>query len=266
MKKLLILLALFISVNCYNQTDYIKYINGYFPILITAGHGGTIRDDSIDNRNCSIVQCNSDLNTDKLAVELYTEFMDNDVWPYLLVNDLHRQELDVNRSREEAYADDKVAGIYSRYHNNIEEFIRTNIHSTDYMLILDIHGQSHSHGFIELGYNITHNELELPDLNMNTTSSLHSINDYTLNSLVRGEASLGRYLSDDYKVTPSPKYPVPPLPYFNGGYTTEKYKEYKNVIVIQLELPYEIRKNKTNRMKFVKLLREAVINFYEKIN
>lgn len=255
-----------ISISCNSQTNYIKYINGYFPILITAGHGGTMRSDVIENRNCQVVECNSDLNTDRLAVEIYTEFMNNDIWPHLLVNDLHRQELDVNREREEAYVDEKVAGIYSRYHNNIDNFIRQHIHSKDYILILDIHGQSHDHGFIELGYNITHNELELPDLLMNTTSSLHSIREYNLNQLVRGEVSLGRYLSKEYKVTPSPKYPVPPLPYFNGGYITEKYKEYKNVIIIQLELPYEIRKNKTNRDKFTKLLVESILEFYNKIN
>ena len=269
MKKLLTLILIIFSISIYSQNNYIKHVKGYAPILITAGHGGTIRDENIRNRDCDINECNSDLYTDKLAVELYSEFLAEGIWPHLLVNDLHRQELDVNREPEEACVDDEAAVYYNEYHSKILSFIEQHVFYSDYILILDIHGQSHDHGFIELGYNINHNELQLPNLNMNITSSLHNVKDYNLNQVVRGQFSLGSLYyqnTDDYKITPSPKYPVPPLPYFNGGYTTEKYKEYKNVIVIQIELPFEIRKNKQNRQKFIKTTAKVVDQFYKIIN
>ena len=249
MKQLLLLLTfLFLFSTIKSQSEFITYIEGKDPIIILATHGGNQYTKKITNRDCGKHVCVSDLYTDDLALESNREMKNNLVYPHILVMNLDREEIDLNRPLEEACNDLTCAIVYNKYH----EIIRSIIRSThDKVLILDIHGHGHSHSLIGLGYDIPrHNYTNLLD---NTTpSSLNAVNTDNFDQLIRGLNSFGSYLNSyNYFSTPSIYHPIPPVEYFNGGYITEEYSKYKNVAVIQVELPYYIRKNKKSRSNFL---------------
>ncbi|MCA9386944.1 hypothetical protein KC669_02830 [Candidatus Dojkabacteria bacterium] len=258
MKKLILFLFLFISYLSYSQS-YIEVYNGDLPIIVTCSHGGSIRTTRIDNRNCEIYECNSDLYTNDIGFKI-RKYLDNTC--FFVLNNLHRVELDPNRNVSEACNDADCETYYDMFHYEIENIIR--LFTNQPILILDIHGQAHEHGFIELGYNIDRKDY-YNNINHVANSSVNNYYGKTIEEIVRGKYSLGYYYDRYYDVSPSPKNPIPPTPYFNGGYITEKYSKYKNVIVIQIEIPYSIRKSEQSREEFSKITAKIIKSYYKKL-
>jgi N-formylglutamate amidohydrolase len=61
-------------------------------------------------------------------------------------------------------------------------------------------------------------------------------------------------------------YVKTPKKYFNGGYITEKYKSYPNTVVVQIEIPANIRKNKELRKDFSRKTAKIIKYYYNIIN
>jgi len=254
---------LFLFLSCSSQSEYITYIEGDDPIIILATHGGEKFTNKIKNRDCGKYTCVSDLNTNKLAKESEYYFYKQGLNPHILVMELDRKEIDLNRTIEEACNGLACNLVYNEYHNLIKTII--NKHNKDKILILDLHGHSHSHALIELGYDISRSDYLKDILNI-TPSSLNSINTDDLNSVIRGIESFGTLFNAfEYKSTPSNLYPIPPKKYFNGGYITEYYSKYRNVVVIQLELPYYIRETNSSRYKFLNVFSKISKHYYDKV-
>jgi hypothetical protein len=118
-------------------------------------------------------------------------------------------------------------------------------------LLIDIHGQSHSENWIELGYLLTSTVLnstkDLTNYQSSSINSLASISSYKFNDLIRGEFSLGGIMESRYnlKVVPSPKYLSPNGGnYYSGGFITKEYSSAKKttrINAIQIEAPYLMR-------------------------
>lgn len=119
-------------------------------------------------------------------------------------------------------------------------------------LLIDIHGQSHPEGWIELGYLLSSNELNstssLTDpLKVSSINSLASTSDYPFENLIRGRVSLGGIMDSKYnlKVVPSPKYLSPNGGnYYSGGFITREYslsQKKARINAIQIESPYAYR-------------------------
>lgn len=258
MKKLFILLFLFIVYNCNSQNNYITYIKGKDPIVLIATHGGSQYTTKITNRDCGKHTCVTDLHTDRLLKESVTYFKSVNIYPHILIMELEREEIDLNRKLEEACNDLNCNIIYKQFHSKIDKIIRS---YNKKVLILDIHGHSHRHALIELGYDIKRKDYYK---NLNFVSS--SIDNISNNNeeYIRGYKSMG-FLFElfDYPTTPSNRNTIPPVKYFNGGYITERYKQYNNTAVIQIELPFYIRKNKKERAKFLNTFTKIVSYYYD---
>jgi len=264
MKQLFTFLLLILLFNsCYSQSNYIEYIRGIDPIIVLATHGGNQYTNNITNRDCGKHICVTDLHTDDLARRILLEYLDIGINPHVLIMNLDREEIDLNRPIEEACNDMDCEVLYNTFHNKIKEIIQT--FDNDKVLILDIHGHSHSHALIELGYNIK--RLDYNNTIYNTTpSSLNAVSLNNLDSVIRGMNSLGTYFNAyEYKSAPSNLYPVPPSPYFDGGYITEQYSKYRNVAVIQFELPYYIRETNNSRTKFAKVFTKITKHYYDTV-
>lgn len=258
MKKLLFIIFLFI-ISFLNGQSYIEVYDGSIPVIITCPHGGNIRTLSIDNRDCDTYVCSADLNTIDIGIRI-REYLDNT--PYLIINNLHRTEIDVNRSIVEACNDKECELYYNSFHNQIENTIK--LFENTPILLIDIHGQAHDHGFIELGYNISSSDYA-HNINYIPNSSVNNYCSKDLETIIRGKYSLGYYYDKYYDVSPSPKNPIPPIPYFNGGYIIETYSKYKNVVAIQIEIPYKIRKDAKSRDEFAKNTAKIIKSYYKKI-
>ncbi|WP_298425146.1 T9SS type A sorting domain-containing protein [uncultured Kordia sp.] len=197
--------------------EYIEYIPGNMPIIISAPHGGVKQsgqniggtfypdnDSALPDRNCGTNE--RDDNTEILVREIQQSVFDQTgCYPYIIINNLHRSKLDPNREQNEATCGDADALFYwNAFHNFIDAA------STDVMskwgkgLYIDLHGQSHTVPRIEAGYNIS-----ASDLNNTSTNHLNSVSNSTITNLVsnnlggltqeelvRGPNSLGGIFKD----------------------------------------------------------------------
>jgi hypothetical protein len=192
---------------------------------------------------------------------LYEELNSLNINSSYVINNIHRKVLDCNREKNVAYIDDVAKKNYYKFHSKIEQYITDNIFSDSITLILDIHGHTHKHNYLELGYDISYEKLN-KDVFEIYNSSLQNISN---------EKSLLAILGDIYRLK-SNIIAVPnsnidtPKEYFNGGYITEKYKLYPNTVVIQLEIPSLIRKNKNLRKEFCKVTSTIIKDYYSFLN
>ena len=149
--------------------------------------------------------------------------------PHLVINNLKRNKMDGNRGLAEATFNDKVAiKAYTEYHDLIKDAKKA-IQGRG--LFIDIHGQTHSHGLTELGYQVTKTRLNSGKL-VSAYSSLRYLGKnlpkgVSFDDVVRGKQSLGHFLEQadpSIGVMPSPKNPKPGSRlYFIGGYNTDTY-------------------------------------------
>jgi hypothetical protein len=253
--KTILLLLIAFSLNA-----QVEYYPGYEGIIITISHGGKLKPDYIDNRDCDNLNCNSDLYTYEIGRGVYKEL--EDISPYFISSSLHRSKLDPNRDSSTAYNNFFAKYYYEIFHSRILQSIAEQ--NKDIVLLIDIHGHTHDHGFIELGYNITKNALD-SNVNIVPNSSINNLENTDLYTAIFGNNSFGDNLDDYYKVFPSPKYKTLEGSYFNGGYIVETYSDYDNVVCIQVEIPSDIRKVSRKRNLFIKKLANAIRLFYQKI-
>ncbi|WP_452227045.1 T9SS type A sorting domain-containing protein [Lacinutrix cladophorae] len=186
--------------------NYIEYIHGNLPIIISAPHGGTITSGPLPNRSCGINE--PDDNTAILIRAIQDEiFAQTGGYAHVIINNLNRRKLDPNREVNEATcssntnASDTNNALF--YWNAWHQFIDDASNSVETNwgkgLYIDLHGQSHTTPRIEIGYRISRANLtnSTPNhLNSVTGSTItnlvaDNINNYTQEELVRGANSLG---------------------------------------------------------------------------
>jgi hypothetical protein len=190
-------------------------------------------------------------------------------YPYFVGNRLNRTKLDANREIKEATFGDPVAVSNNRYyHHKIANAIADLVASGAYagVLVIDIHGQSHSHNLTELGYNITGQQLDSDSYALERTSSVKFAAKKIGNShnLIIGNVSLGYFLErESIRCMPSSEnLLISGRSYFHGGYITRAYSS--NVSdVIQIELSRVVRFVTDEEFdKNMRGLARGIVNFH----
>ncbi len=167
--------------------------------------------------------------------------------PYLLINNIHRKYIDLNRSINEGTCDDKGKKYWRKFHNKLKQLILECKQKYSHCLLLDIHGNIKTHNLIELGYGIGMKSIEQHKFKKSSLDNLK--NHYSLKSLIIGQRSLGNYLDDFLDTAPGPilynshliKTKAKDHFYYNGGYVTRTYSEKYLVDAIQIELSKDLR-------------------------
>ncbi|KAI8972460.1 hypothetical protein BDB01DRAFT_839313 [Pilobolus umbonatus] len=225
------------------MTDFVTRIHGQLPIIITAPHGGLLKPDSIPDRVKGTSPLLADMHTMKIATLIGHGLESHyQASPHILLNKISRRKADVNRSREEGAETPEGEEVWDTYHNNLQEIIDSVINQYEHGLLIDIHGQTHTHEQVELGYLLEHaqltsDELEHTILNASSIQSLAKRTSHPISLLMSFGDSL---LSHSIPATPSTVYPVPDeIDYFSGGYTTCHYSN--QLDIIQIEIPKHLR-------------------------
>ena len=197
--------------------EYIEYIPGNLPIIISAPHGGVKQsgqtigsvfypdnDSTLPDRSCGTNE--RDDNTDILIREIQAEiFALTGCYAHVIINNLHRSKLDPNREQSEATCGDTDAiDHWNAWHNFIDQASASVEANWGKGLYIDLHGQSHTIPRIEIGYNITANQLNSGNLNSTTNINRSTIknlvsnnlNNLTHEQLIRGNTSLGEMFQD----------------------------------------------------------------------
>ena len=194
--------------------DYTIFKTGNIPLLIIAPHGGDLKPQWLDDRNCEnskIVQgpiYSRNCTSNRTRIK-YIRFSAR-FWYYQKCIEI---KIDLNRSLETALCKDKSAmPLWMVFHNQIDIFQNEISSSYGRGLIIDLHGQSHPEERIELGYLL--NGSMLRDLEQNATDYSNQVSIKNLISnhpkqtsfqqLLVGENSLGTLLSEqDFAAVPS---------------------------------------------------------------
>ena len=247
--------------NYFGRRDYIEYIPGELPLILASAHGGRLVPNEIPDRSYGVVR--NDLNSLELTLEMRQALIDlTGQAPHVILSHLHRVKLDANREIEEAAQDSPYAEQAWREFHDWVVTARATV-SADFGrgLFFDIHGHGHDIERLELGYLLTSEELNRPDINLNSVEivartsirELGRTSSIPFSQLLRGPTSLGGLFQDEgIPSVPSPAAPGPGGdPYFRGGYNTRRHGSLDDSEVIdgvQIEHHWTgVRDNEGNR-------------------
>jgi len=285
-KLLLILLCLpFVSFSQYtpgntyfDANNYIEYLSGNLPIIISVPHGGYLEPNSIPDRNCSGCVYVRDSYTQELGRNIADAiYQKTSCYPNLIINLLHRKKLDANRSIETAADSNLIAEqAWYEFHSFIDSSKQSIITKYGAGLFIDLHGHSHAIQRIELGYLISKSELQLSDSILNDnyyqdSSSINNLELININSLgfsdlLRGSNSFGTYIENKgYSAIPSysTSAPLSNEDYFSGGYNSWRHGSINSgtIDAIQIEINADIRVNASIREDFADSITLVILDY-----
>lgn len=256
--------------------DYIIFKTGNIPLLIIAPHGGDLKPQWLDDRNCENSKILQDQYTLEIALQIEQELNSLGFQPFLVLSKMHRIKIDLNRSLETALCNDKSAmPLWMVFHNQIDIFRNEISSSYGRGLVIDLHGQSHPEQRIELGYLL--NGSMLRDLEQNATDYSNQVSIKNLISnhpkqtsfqqLLVGENSLGTLLSEqDFAAVPSQsdQAPLESQLFFSGGHNTINYgsRDSGTIDAIQVELNRAgLRAESDDRQRFANVFSNIIIDY-----
>ena len=267
----------FVEQTTFGRLNYIEYVTGDLPIILSAPHGGTQRPTDIPDRTYGSVLADS--NTEDVLRQVSLALIEKTgKRPHRVVCHLHRIKLDANREIVEAAQGSPIAELaWSEYHGFLEEAKRRLLVTSAFGLLIDLHGHAHAAPRLELGYLLTDAELNLSDSTLSQATyagrtsirALASRTTAPFVDLLRGPASLGALMaSRGYSSLPSPADPFPlGDDYFNGGYTTDRHGSRLSgaVDAIQIEANFAgVRDTAANRVAYAQALAESLLTFMER--
>ena len=157
--------------------DYIIFRKGNIPLLLVAPHGGDLKPQWIENRDCEGAVITQDQYTLGIALQIENELRKRAYQPYIVYAKIHRVKVDLNRSLETSYCeDDNSNDLWREFHQQIESYRNEIVQKYNRGLMIDIHGHGHPNQRIELGYLLSSEQLRSLSTNGSLENSLTSIN------------------------------------------------------------------------------------------
>jgi hypothetical protein len=226
----------------FGRNNYIEYIAGDGPIILSAAHGGSLRPSGIPDRNDTT--CGADANTtgDANTRELVLAMQQAiharfGSFPHVVINHLHRIKLDANRPISDAACGSSDAGVaWLEYHTFLDIAKLAVLKQSGKGWYMDMHGHAHAIQRLEIGYDLSATDLRRSDSALDTgtaaedASSISTVSkdetNETFSKLLRGPNSLGAlYAANFFPAVPSLNDPFPQTGqlYFNGGFSTERH-------------------------------------------
>ncbi len=266
----------------FGANNYIEYLAGNLPIILSAPHGGYLIPGSIPDRDCPDCAYLMDTRTQEL-IRALAEAIHNRTgcYPHVIINRLHRRKLDANRDLPEAADGDPIAGqAWAEFQGFIDSAENAVVQTYGKGLYIDLHGHAHAVQRLELGYLLSKSNLQLPGATLNLGNyvakssirrlALQNVNTIDHTGLLRGEYSLGSMLSNrGYPTVPSSTDPFPDEAesYFDGGYNTERHGSWPGGTIdgIQIECNWTgVRDSLPNVVRFADSLSIALLDYLEK--
>ncbi|MCD6172742.1 MAG: hypothetical protein J7J96_03000 [Sulfurimonas sp.] len=251
--------------------NHIRYYKGNIPLILSTPHGGEVTPDDIDDRNSGVFDW--DDYTLELTEDIVNEFfVQTGKTPYVVIGEISRKKVDLNRQRDVAYEDEKAKVIYDEFHHLIQKSEKEIDKKFAKGLYIDIHGQSHPKAYTEFGYLLFNDMLKLEDSHLEdyqNQTSIRTLCRFSSESFLeqlKGPHSLGSLMCNEgYDSIPSMKIPYAiDGNYFEGAFDTIRYGSLQggNISGIQIEFPYKnIRDTKEHRQKCASSFVKSIIKF-----
>jgi len=258
----------------FGRNQYIEYIAGDLPLVISVPHGGDLLPAEIPDREQAVTVA------DTWSIE-YTLAVADAIhqltgrYPHIVINHIQRVKLDANRDMPYGAQDSPAAQqAWREFHDFLDMAEASAVEQCGRGLYLDLHSNGQAGGWIQLGYGIPGSDLTLSNEELDrpghvidsSLRTLSTISGEGLSSLLRGPQSLGGLLADrGYRAVPSNFVPWPSgIVYFDGGYNVFRHgsKNGGGVDGIQVEASVDyVRPEKVE--KFTRVLSEAILTFME---
>jgi len=233
------------GASTFGERDYIEYVVGDLPLILSVPHGGRLVPDEIPDRTRGVRD--SDANTEELARAVAVAVHERTGHhAHVIISHLQRSKLDPNREIVEAAAGNPLAErAWEEYHRFIEQARAAVVAKFGSAFFIDLHGHGHAMQRLELGYLHSTDDLAQDEAVLNApefvaAGSLRLAAARWPGSyveLLRGSVSLGAlFEAEGFRSTPSPSAPEPVVPYFRGGYTVSRHcKAEDHVTGLQIE-------------------------------
>jgi N-formylglutamate amidohydrolase len=255
--------------------QYIEYIAGNLPLIISAPHGGSLNPSELPDRTYGTLD--TDTNTDNLARAVRTAVFNRyGRYPHVIICNVDRQKIDCNREIVEgAQGNTNTILAWNEYHTFLGLAKKAVTDSYGRGLLIDLHGHGHSIQRLEIGYNtdtadLFKTTLSSSDRYDSSVQELGIRTRVTFDQLIRGDLSLGTLMqARGFPSVPSTTYPNQGTSngvsnsYFTGGYIIETYGSKASnsgaINAIQIECNYTgVRDTSTSRANFASALTEAL--------
>ena len=189
----------------WGSNDYIEYIAGDLPIVISAPHGGYLEPPEIPGRTCGD-QVETDDRTQELTREVSAYIRQKTgQCPHVVINKLHRNRLDANRDIGEAACGSPISEqSWREYHAFIDTAGATITTQYGNGLYLDLHSNiDYADRWVELGFLLDSADLARSDATLSLSqykdkSSVKSLA-YTpgiyFPEIIRGGNKFGRIVA-----------------------------------------------------------------------
>lgn len=270
------------GVSYFGRSNYIEYIAGELPVILSAPHGGALKPAEIPNRtNCTTCGWDfstaTDSNTEDLARRIRTEVQNlTGFIPHVTLCRLDREKIDCNRAVVEgAQGNPHAVQAWNEFQNFIIASKTNAVARHGRGFYIDLHGHGHTIQRLELGYLLTSTQLGYSDATLNSTtyenlSSIRTLSQQsplTFPQLLRGAASFGALMAaEGYPSVPSPDMPDPDgNPYFNGGYNTVQHGSRNGGTISGLQIEHNmtgVRDFATNRAAYAQALARTLETFF----
>ncbi|MCK5134459.1 MAG: hypothetical protein KAR19_01630 [Bacteroidales bacterium] len=261
----------------YMLNAYVEYMHGNMPLVISVPHGGYEKPDTIPERDGRFAK-NQDIYTIEIAYEISkTIYKASGLYPYIVINHLHRTRLDANRNiAEAANGNSDAEGVWITYQSHLDSVAYSINKNYGKGLFIDLHGHRHKIERMELGYLLSADELRLDEelLNSGLLNEYCSIRNLlntnnkglSLTELIRGEYSLGAMLCElGQPCMPAMKYEMPNVgePYFSGGYNIMRHGSSSGGTIdgIQIEVDLQTRSDKRKQKRVAEDVSQALLQF-----
>jgi len=262
------------GVSYFGRRNYVEYIPGELPVVLSAPHDGGLGPLEIANRKSGTLV--RDQNTLQLTLEVREALIElTGQAPHVVLSHLNRAKLDPNREIVEAAQGNPFAErAWTEYHDFIGS-ARSAIATGGEGMYFDMHGHGHAIERVELGYLLTRDDLNRSDASISSLSYVlrSSIREIGRDSpvqfaeVLRGPVSFGGMLeAGGVPAIPSPTSPMPgDDPYFTGGYSTRQHGslfDSELVSGIQLEHHFRgLRDTDLNQRRYAAILSRVIRDY-----
>lgn len=261
----------------FGRNQYIEYIAGELPVIVSAPHGGALRPDEIPDRTSGTTV--TDLNTAELARAVDSALVRRTgKHAHVVIVRLHRVKLDANRDLTEGAQGDAEAELaWQDFHRFLTDAKDDVSQRHTGGLYLDLHGHGHAIQRLELGYLLNPAQLREPDVSLDqhpmyeTASSIRTLSvrsPLSFAELLRGPSSLGSlFEAEGFPAVPSAATPDPgDDEYFDGGFNTYTHGCRAGGVICAVQIEANrigVRDTEENRARFAAAVARVIESYLD---